>query len=34
MTAPVRPALVEGLQPLSDRYDLVLCDIWACFTMG
>ena len=34
MTAPVRPALVEGLQPLSDRYDLVLCDIWGVLHNG
>jgi HAD superfamily hydrolase (TIGR01459 family) len=30
----VRPALVEGLQPLSSRYDLVLCDIWGVLHNG
>jgi ribonucleotide monophosphatase NagD (HAD superfamily) len=25
---------VEGLQPLSDRYDLVLCDIWGVLHNG
>ena len=34
MTAPFRPALVEGLQPLADRYDLVLCDIWGVLHNG
>lgn len=34
MTAPLRPALVEGLQPLADRYDLLLCDIWGVLHNG
>lgn len=34
MTAPFRPALVEGLQPLANRYDLVLCDIWGVLHNG
>jgi HAD superfamily hydrolase (TIGR01459 family) len=34
MTRPFRPALVEGLQPLADRYDLVLCDVWGVLHNG
>jgi HAD superfamily hydrolase (TIGR01459 family) len=34
MTLPSRPALVEGLQPLADRYDLVLCDVWGVLHNG
>ncbi|MBF9234937.1 TIGR01459 family HAD-type hydrolase [Microvirga alba] len=34
MTASLRPALVDGLQPLADRYDLVLCDVWGVLHNG
>lgn len=34
MTASYRPALVEGLQPLAGRYDLVLCDVWGVLHNG
>jgi HAD superfamily hydrolase (TIGR01459 family) len=34
MTASSRPALVEGLQPLADRYDLILCDVWGVLHNG
>ncbi|WP_210496961.1 TIGR01459 family HAD-type hydrolase [Microvirga antarctica] len=34
MTAPLRPALVEGLKPLADGYDLILCDIWGVLHNG
>lgn len=34
MTALSRPAHVEGLQPLADRYDLVLCDVWGVLHNG
>jgi HAD superfamily hydrolase (TIGR01459 family) len=34
MTATLRPALVEGLQPLAGRYDLVLCDVWGVLHNG
>lgn len=34
MIAPVRPALVEGLQPLADRYDVLFCDIWGVLHNG
>ncbi|MFC4170589.1 TIGR01459 family HAD-type hydrolase [Microvirga sp. GCM10011540] len=34
MTASLRPALVEGLKPLADRYDLVLCDVWGVLHNG
>ncbi len=32
MTA--NPALVEGLQPLAGRYDLILCDVWGVLHNG
>lgn len=34
MTASSRPALIEGLQPLADRYDLILCDVWGVLHNG
>ncbi|MBA1158442.1 TIGR01459 family HAD-type hydrolase [Microvirga mediterraneensis] len=34
MTALTRPAHVEGLQSLADRYDLVLCDVWGVLHNG
>jgi HAD superfamily hydrolase (TIGR01459 family) len=34
MTALSRPVHVEGLQPLADRYDLVLCDVWGVLHNG
>ena len=34
MTASAHPALVEGLQPFADRYDLVLCDVWGVLHNG
>ena len=34
MTASAHPALVEGLQPLADRYDLILCDVWGVLHNG
>ena len=34
MTASSRPAHVEGLQSLADRYDLVLCDVWGVLHNG
>jgi HAD superfamily hydrolase (TIGR01459 family) len=34
MTALSRPLLVEGLQPLADRYDLILCDVWGVLHNG
>src|SRR5918997_5967145 len=34
MTALSRPPHVEGLQPLADRYDLVLCDVWGVLHNG
>jgi HAD superfamily hydrolase (TIGR01459 family) len=34
MTVSFRPALVEGLQPLAGRYDLVLCDVWGVLHNG
>jgi HAD superfamily hydrolase (TIGR01459 family) len=34
MTALTRPVHVEGLQPLADRYDLVLCDVWGVLHNG
>ena len=34
MTALSRPAHVEGLQSLADRYDLVLCDVWGVLHNG
>ncbi|WP_262296119.1 TIGR01459 family HAD-type hydrolase [Microvirga sesbaniae] len=34
MTAPSRPVHVEGLQPLADNYDLVLCDVWGVLHNG
>jgi HAD superfamily hydrolase (TIGR01459 family) len=34
MTASAQPALVEGLQPLADRYDLILCDVWGVLHNG
>jgi HAD superfamily hydrolase (TIGR01459 family) len=34
MTALSRPVHVEGLKPLADRYDLVLCDVWGVLHNG
>jgi len=34
MTASLRPAHVQGLQSLADRYDLVLCDVWGVLHNG
>ena len=34
MTASSRPLHVEGLQPLADRYDLILCDVWGVLHNG
>ncbi|WP_262029441.1 TIGR01459 family HAD-type hydrolase [Microvirga sp. Mcv34] len=34
MTALTRPAHVEGLHALADRYDLVLCDVWGVLHNG
>ncbi|HEU6441121.1 MAG TPA: TIGR01459 family HAD-type hydrolase [Microvirga sp.] len=34
MTASSQPVLVEGLQSLADRYDLILCDVWGVLHNG
>jgi len=34
MTASSLPLHVEGLQPLADRYDLILCDVWGVLHNG
>jgi HAD superfamily hydrolase (TIGR01459 family) len=34
MTATSRPLHVEGLQPLAERYDLILCDVWGVLHNG
>jgi HAD superfamily hydrolase (TIGR01459 family) len=34
MTASSRPLHVEGLQPLAERYDLILCDVWGVLHNG
>jgi HAD superfamily hydrolase (TIGR01459 family) len=34
MTASSQPVLVGGLQPLADRYDLILCDVWGVLHNG
>jgi HAD superfamily hydrolase (TIGR01459 family) len=34
MPASVRPALINGLQPLADRYDLIFCDVWGVLHNG
>src|SRR3712207_4094456 len=34
MTATSRPLHVEGLQPLADGYDLILCDVWGVLHNG
>src|SRR5919107_650906 len=34
MTALSRPLHVEGLQPLAERYDLILCDVWGVLHNG
>jgi HAD superfamily hydrolase (TIGR01459 family) len=34
MSASSRPLLVEGLHPLADRYDLILCDVWGVLHNG
>ncbi|MCG7392237.1 TIGR01459 family HAD-type hydrolase [Microvirga sp. ACRRW] len=34
MTASSRPALVEGLKPLAENYDLILCDVWGVLHNG
>src|SRR5215213_6113393 len=34
MTVLSRPLHVEGLQPLADNYDLILCDVWGVLHNG
>jgi HAD superfamily hydrolase (TIGR01459 family) len=34
MTDLSRPLHVEGLQPLAERYDLILCDVWGVLHNG
>ncbi len=34
MPASSRPALVEGLKPLAENYDLILCDVWGVLHNG
>ncbi len=34
MPASLRPALIDGLQPLADRYDLIFCDVWGVLHNG
>ncbi len=34
MSASLRPALIDGLQPLADRYDLIFCDVWGVLHNG
>ncbi|MGF9758641.1 TIGR01459 family HAD-type hydrolase [Microvirga sp. 0TCS3.31] len=34
MNASSRPLHVEGLQPLADNYDLILCDVWGVLHNG
>jgi HAD superfamily hydrolase (TIGR01459 family) len=34
MTATSRPLHVEGLQPLAECYDLILCDVWGVLHNG
>lgn len=34
MTASNRPALVDGLQPIAEGYDLILCDVWGVLHNG
>ena len=34
MTATSRPVHVEGLQPLAESYDLILCDVWGVLHNG
>ncbi|MGO4704779.1 TIGR01459 family HAD-type hydrolase [Microvirga sp. 2MCAF38] len=34
MTASQDPILVEGIQPFSGRYDLILCDVWGVLHNG
>ncbi|MGO4387334.1 TIGR01459 family HAD-type hydrolase [Microvirga sp. 2YAF29] len=34
MPASDRPALINGLQPLADRYDLIFCDVWGVLHNG
>jgi HAD superfamily hydrolase (TIGR01459 family) len=34
MTATSRPLHVEGLQPLAESYDLILCDVWGVLHNG
>ncbi|MXQ14400.1 TIGR01459 family HAD-type hydrolase [Microvirga makkahensis] len=34
MAASSRPALVEGLKPLAENYDLILCDVWGVLHNG
>ncbi|MBD2747006.1 TIGR01459 family HAD-type hydrolase [Microvirga sp. BT688] len=34
MTALSRPLHVGGLQPLAERYDLILCDVWGVLHNG
>ncbi len=34
MTASLRPTLVDGLQPLAEGYDLILCDVWGVLHNG
>lgn len=34
MTVSSRPALIKGLQPLAENYDLILCDVWGVLHNG
>src|SRR3954452_5595174 len=34
MTLSSRPALVGGLEPLAESYDLILCDVWGVLHNG
>ncbi|AWM86000.1 TIGR01459 family HAD-type hydrolase [Microvirga sp. 17 mud 1-3] len=34
MTVSLRPALIDGLQPMAGRYDLILCDVWGVLHNG
>lgn len=34
MTISNRPALLDGLQPIAGRYDLILCDVWGVLHNG
>lgn len=34
MTVSNRPTLLDGLQPIAGRYDLILCDVWGVLHNG